>query len=68
MCKQHPFNPRTVASGGGGGRRKSPGEIGKIVEENWCYLPGVYTFGEDAKIPEIFSKNGGKYVFHREFD
>ena len=32
-------------------------EIGKIVEENWCYLPGVYTFGEEVESQEIFSKN-----------
>ena len=31
-------------------------EIGKFVVENWCYLPGIYTFGEEAEILEIFSK------------
>ena len=41
----------------GGERRNAPSlEIGKIVVENWCYLPLIYTFGEDAKIQETFSK------------
>ena len=30
-------------------------EIGKIVVEIWCYLPEVYTFGEEAEIQEIYS-------------
>ena len=31
-------------------------EIGKNAVENGCYLPEVYTFGEEAEIQEIFSK------------
>ena len=47
-----------IASGGGTPERPPP-EIGKIVVENWCYLPEVYTFGEEAEISEILGKNGG---------
>ena len=46
-------------------RSPPPPEIGKIVVEIWCYLPGVYTFGEEAEIPEIFSE---KVNFPRDFD
>ena len=48
----------SVALGGGGTL-----EIGKMVEENWSYLPGVYTVEEEAEIPEILSKNWGKVNF-----
>ena len=54
----------TVASGGAGERRNvPPTEIGKIVVEIWCYLPEVYTFGEESEIQEIFSKNCEKVNF-----
>ena len=48
----------TVASGGGGGNAGTfpPPEIGKFVVEIWCYLPEVYTFGEESEIQERFSK------------
>ena len=26
-----------------------PPEIGKIVVENWCYFPEVYSFGHNSK-------------------
>ena len=38
---------------GSAGRPPPPPEIGKIGVENWSYLPGVYTFGEEVEIPEI---------------
>ena len=39
------------ASGGGGGTPElPPPEIGKFVVEIWCYLPDVYTFGEESNI------------------
>ena len=51
------------AESGGGTQERSPSEKGKIVVENWSYLPGqvcVYTIGEEAEIQEIFSKNNEK--------
>ena len=47
---------RSVASMYDHLERPAP-EIGKIVVEIWCYLPGVYTSGEESEIQEIFSKN-----------
>ena len=40
-----------------------PTEIGKIVVEIWCYLPEVYTFGQESEIREICSKNCEKSQF-----
>ena len=37
--------------GGGGGRRNVPPEIGKIVVENWCYLPGGIYFRKGGRNP-----------------
>ena len=45
----------SVASGGVEGQNV-PASVGKIVVENWCYVPGVYTFGEKAELQEIFSR------------
>ena len=58
---------RSVGRGGGTPERSRPPKSGKIVVENGCYLPGVYTFGE-AEIPEILVKLGKKSIFHRNFD
>ena len=33
-------------------------ELGKIVVENWCYLPGAYTFGEEAEIQQSVKIRG----------
>ena len=41
-------------------------EIGKIVIENWCYLPGVYTFQNEAEIQEILSNKLWKSQFSIE--
>ena len=37
--------------------------VGKFVEENWSYLPGVYNFRDDAEIPEIFRKKWKRSIF-----
>ena len=34
-----------------------PPEIIKVGVEKWCYLPGVYTFGVETELKEIFSIN-----------
>ena len=55
--------------GRGGERRNVPLEIGKIVLENWWYIPEVYTFGEELEIQEIFGKKLWKFsILHRDFD
>ena len=41
-------------------------EIGKIAVEIWCYLPEVYTLGEESEIQEIFSKKCEKSQFSLE--
>ena len=38
-----------VASGGGTPESPTP-EIGKIVVENWYYLPWLYTFAEEEEL------------------
>ena len=43
-----------------------PPEIGKTVVEIWCYLPEVYTLGEESEIQEIFSKKCEKSRFSFE--
>ena len=35
-------------------------EIGKIIVENLCNLPGVYIFAEKAEVEEIFREKLGK--------
>ena len=45
---------RSGGEGRNSGTHLPPPEIRKVVE-NWCYLPWV-TFGEEAEIPEILSK------------
>ena len=45
---------------------RPPPEIGKIVVEIWCYLPEVYTLGEESEIQEIFSKKCEKSQFSLE--
>ena len=50
----------------GGGTPEPPPEIGKNVVENWCYPPMVYTFGKEAELQEILSKNCEKSQFSIE--
>ena len=60
--KENTCTYKAEAQGGGNCGTTPPPEIGKIVVENWCYLPGVYTLG-GAEIPEIV-KNCEKLKFH----
>ena len=50
------FKSSSRGVGWGGGNAGTSPEIGKIVGEKFCYLSGVYTFGGDAELQEIFSK------------
>ena len=43
-----------------------PQKSGKIVVENWCYLPWVYSLEKEAEIPEIFGKKWRKCQFSKE--
>ena len=52
--------------GMGGPRHDKGSSFGKIVVENRCYLPGVYSFGEEAEIRNIYYKMG-KSIFHSDF-
>ena len=45
---------------------RPPPEIGNIVVEIWCYLPEVYTLGEESEIQEILSKKCEKSQFSLE--
>ena len=45
-------------------RNAPPPEIAKIVGEIWCYLPEVYTFGEESEIQEFLVKNSEKLAFY----
>ena len=45
-------NASAVASGGGGERRTPPPRNRKNCCKKWCYLPELYTFGEEAEITE----------------
>ena len=62
------YAPFAISVASGGGKAESPPpQIGKIVVENWCYFPEVYTFKEKAEIPEIFSKNYEKVSIPNKF-
>ena len=57
------WHSRGFAYSSWGGRRNIVPH-GKIVVENWCYLPGVYyTFGKESDNQEILSKNYEKVNF-----
>ena len=59
------IEPSSVVSG----ERRNvhpPPEIGKIVVEILCYLPEVYTFGEESEIQEIFRNKCEKSQFSIE--
>ena len=55
------------------GTRRGRGEYShpeteKFVVEKWCYLPEVYTFGEEAEIIEKFCQKLRKTsIFNRDF-
>ena len=67
VCKLTNWSHSSSVRGGNAGTFPPPPEIKKNVVENWYYLPWVYTFGDEAEIREIFSKNKGKSIFHRDF-
>ena len=62
--KTHKFirNKGNISCVERGNAGSSSPETGKTVVENWCYLPEVYTCGEEAEIQELYSKNSGEEV------
>ena len=44
---------------------RPPTETGKMVVEDWCHLPEIDTFGEEAEVQEILIKDGEKIQYSR---
>ena len=46
---------------------RPPTETGKMVVEDWCHLPEIDTFGEEAEVQEILIKDGEKFNIPERF-